>query len=87
MEGFDNFLATLHFSHQSEITKHETMDGISVFALEAVLSGILDLSWKNAYQDLVWFGDIYRFLNGSLEAPSASLIQKSLSYKIICGIL
>lgn len=77
-------MATLHSSHQSEITEHETIDSISVFALDVVSSGTMDPSWRDAYQDSVWFGNIYRFLDESLEASSAALI---LGYRMVRGIL
>ena len=63
------------------------MDGISVFALDAVPSRTLNTSWKTAYKDSSWFGDIYRFLDGSFSTPSAALIRKAISYQLVNSIL
>ena len=80
-EGFEAFLAAMSPSHKQEIINHGTMDGVSVFALTIAAASATE-AWPEAYQDSVWFGDVYKFLTGAFSSPSPRLVRRAYDFRI-----
>ena len=83
--GFEAFLNSLNPDYRSEVCKHGTIDGLSVFSLGAIPS--TDVSWRKAYEESQWFGNTYKFLRGSLSEVPPGLIPKAYDFRIVGDIL
>ena len=73
------------------------MDGVNVFAMEAVdpttEAGIMDQAedipadWQDAYHACPWFSNIYKYLSCGTPPPTAYECNKALDYRISKGRL
>lgn len=84
--GFEAYISSLDHSHQSEVREHGTIDGLSVFSLDAA-SGVTDKSWRSAYECSVWFGEVYKYLIDSIGVSSPGLVRKAFDYRVVGEVL
>lgn len=88
-DGYEALLDSLQVAERNEIIEHGSIHGISVFSSEAAGTVGSDLdSWVGSYKASTWFGDVYKLISNQYEGtPTASLLRKSLDYRIHESIL
>ena len=84
-DGFEAFMKALNPAMKAEVVEHGTLEGVSVFRVEAMAGEAQALSWSVAYLASDWFGDIYRLhtidnVNPNSVSPRAA--TEALSYRI-----
>ena len=94
-DGFEAFLANLSSLEREEVIQHSTLHGVASFAIESLganeKAGI-STEWKEAYENSVWFGEIYKLLTKAPGYPTdpqafPKLFRKAMDYRVIDGVL
>ena len=87
--GYEEMLSRFHPVFRSEMMNCGTMESVFRHTLNIMITNIdvdVNDSWVFVYKTSEWFGDIYRcFIENN--APTATILRKTLSYQLINNIL